>query len=211
MSQTINRLFDNAERATQAAHELRNNRLYPFEQVHVFTRHGEAGAAASGGELSADEIVAMLMKAYVLKAHARNLAHRIQRGEVLVTVHAPFGAATTALDIFESHGAIGPGIAVDTRDQLKPWDVAAPCSSLLGLPVVLGNDQSFSRFWNVPALTRRGSTTSSKFGIPEISDSSGSYKGFLGLPLISHKAAPLSSMLGLPQLTKSRPRQARAR
>jgi hypothetical protein len=208
MSQTINRLFDNPERAAQAAHELRTNRLYPFEQVHVFTRHGEAGAAAGAGELSVDAIVAMLMKAYVLKAHARNLAHRIQRGEVLVTVHAPFGSATTALEIFDSHGAIGPGVAADDGDRLKPWDDAAPCSSLLGLPVVLGNDQSFSRFWNVPALTKHGSTTSSAFGIPETTDSSGSYKGFLGLPLISHRAAPLSSMLGLPQLTKSRSRSA---
>jgi hypothetical protein len=210
MSQTIHRLFDNPERAAQAAHELRTNRLYPFEQVHVFTRHGEAGAAGGAVELSADAIVAMLMKAYVLKAHARTLAHRIQRGETLVTVHAPFGSATTALEIFEDHGAIDPGVA-DTGDRLRPWDDAAPCSSLLGLPVMLSNDQSFSRFWNVPALTKKGLPTSSTFGIPEITDSSVPYKGFLGLPLISHKAAPLSSMLGLPQLIQSRPRQARPR
>jgi hypothetical protein len=207
MSQTINRLFDNPERAAQAAHELRNNRLYPFDDVHVFTSRGAAGSAADAGELSADAIVALLMKAYVLKAHARKLAERIRRGEVLVTVHAPFGAATTALEIFESHGAIDPGVA-DAGDRLKPWDDAAPWSSVLGLPVLLKNEHSFSRFWNVPALTKRGSTTSSAFGIPETTDSSGHYKGFLGLPLISHRAAPLSSMLGLPQLTKSRSRPA---
>jgi hypothetical protein len=205
MSQTISRLFDSAERAAQAAHALRTHHDTPFADVHVFTRHGEAGAGQAGGELPADAIVALLMKNYVPKAQAKVLAQGIQRGGALVTVHALFGSAGTAIEVLENHDPIDSGV-VETRDKLAPWDDAAPLSSVVGLPPLLSNDSTFSRFWNVPVLTKRGSTLCSKIGLSEVSASSGPYRGVLGSSLISHKATPLSSMLGLPLLKASRRR-----
>jgi hypothetical protein len=206
MSQTINRLFDSPERAAQAAHALRTHHDTPFADVYVVTSRGAADAAPSGGDLSAEAIVALLMKNYVHKSHAKVLADGIRRGGTLVTVHALFGSAGTAIEVLESHGPIDAGVP-DTSDRLNPWDDAAPLSSVLNFPPLLSNDATFSRFWNVPVLTKRGSTLFSKFGMPEISGSSGPYKGVLGQSLISHKATPLSSMLGLPVLKPSRRRR----
>lgn len=195
MSQTIHRMYDSEQRAHAAAHELRTNRYLAMPDVHVF---------AAGGESSGEAIVAALMKAYILKAHARVLAQHIQRGGTLVTVHAPFGSGSTAVEILDSHGPIESGVP-DFKGDGTPWDEAAPCSSLLGMPVLLKDSATFSRFWNVPPLSKRPTTTGSALGIPEISATSGPFSGTFGMGLISHKATILSSMLGLPVLKKARP------
>ncbi len=207
MSQTINRMFDSPDSANRAARELESQGFSSFTEVYVFDRYGAAGAGAGRAELSSEEIVASLMRGYVLKAHAKIFAEGIKRGGALVTVHAPFGAAATVVEILDRHRPIDSGVA-DFKENLPAWDEAAPCSSLLGLRVLLADNATFSRFWNVPALLKRGSTTFSAFGFAETLNTSGSYRGLLGQRLISNKATMLSSMLGLPVLTKPRPGRA---
>ena len=194
MSQAIHRMYDSHERATRAAAELAADRFGRFTEVFVCSQ-------AAGSGASADEIVASLMKAHVLKAHARVYAERVLRGQALVTVHAPFGAALTALNMLQRHGPADSGVA-DAMEPYLPWDEGTPLSNLLGLRVLLADSDTFSRFWNVPALSRQGATTSSALGLPELSASRGPFTGTFGLSLISHKATPLSSLLGLPVLKK---------
>ena len=193
MSQTIHRMYSSLERANLAADALRASRFERFDEVHVVGHKSEGDAA------SADAIVAALMKAYVLKGHARVLAEGIRRGGTLVTVHAHFGTADAALAILERHGPIDSGLS-EAADRPPAWDEAAPCSSLLHMPVLLADSATFSRFWNVPPLLKSGATTSSALGLPEATVSSRPFTGSFGLALISHKATILSSMLGLPVL-----------
>lgn len=193
MTQTIHRMYDSPERANLAADALRASRFERFDEVHVVGHSGDGDAA------STDVIVAALMKAYVLKAHARVLAEGIRRGGTLVTVHAHFGTADAALTILERHGPIDSGLP-EAVDRPLAWDEAAPCSSLLHMPVLLADNATFSRFWNVPPLLKSGATTSSVLGLPEATASSGPFTGSFGLALISDKATILSSLLGLPVL-----------
>ena len=201
MSQTINRLYDSPERAQKAAHELKTNRFIQFDEVHVVSPAD--GVVAGGTGATLDGVVNALMKAYVLKAHAKVFAPAILRGGAMVTVHAAFGAATTAIEILDKYRPIASGVP-DFSDPLVPWDDATPVSNVLGLPVLLNHDDSFSKFWSVPALSKHGRTTCSVMGLPEISKANGAYVGMMGMPLISHKATFLSSMLGLPVLMKGR-------
>jgi len=194
MSQTINRMYGSLERAQQAAHELRTNRFDRFDEVHVVSDRD-----ASGADASVDHIVAQLLKALVLKAHAEVFAEGIRRGGSLVTVHAPFGAAVAAIAILDGHGPIPSGVA-DPTDPPTPWDDAAPLSSALNLRVLLDDNDTFSRFWNLPVLVAGGTTTSSALGLPEISRSNGPFAGTFGIRLLSNNATILSSLLGLPVL-----------
>jgi hypothetical protein len=197
MTQTINRMYESLDQARQAAHDLQTHRFIRFTEVHV------VGPDAGGADASLDGIVQALMKAYVLKAHARVVAPAIQRGHALVTVHAPFGTATTAIWILDSHGPVDSGL-VETQDRPVPWDEATPCSNVMGLPVLAKHDDSFSRFWSLPELTRAGGTTCATLGLPELLSSDGPYTGLLGMPLLSSKGTVLSSMLGLPVLMSNR-------
>jgi len=197
MSQTIARLYDSAERANAAAHELRNNRIVVFDDVHVIS--GGAGASTDG-------IVEAITKALVLKAHARIYAQGVKLGGALVVVHAPFGCAVDAIEILQSHGPIESGVP-DGREAPIGWDDAAPCSSALHLRVLLDDSDSFSKFWNVPPLVKSGATTGSALGLTEVKPSRGPFSPTIGLPLLSNKASILSSMLGLPVLMNARARR----
>jgi hypothetical protein len=203
MSETINRMYDSDDRAIRAADELRQDRFNKFDYVYVFTRHRGRDSNAAGAEATTDDIVASMMKAYVLKANARVFAERVKQGRAMVTVHAPFGSAEAANRILDRYGPVDSGVP-QVSDRGELWDEAAPCSSALNLPVLLADSASFSRFWNVPMLVRSGATTCSSLGIRELTDSSRPFTGTFGLPLISNKATPLSSLLGLPLLTKPR-------
>jgi BCD family chlorophyll transporter-like MFS transporter len=208
MTQTINRMYNSYESAAKAAEELRTNRFIRFPDVFVTDRNGRADPQASGAELSVDEIMAALMKAYVLKADAKVYAQRIKQGSALLTVHAQFGSMATALRLLDRHKSVDSGVP-DPEYVAVPWDEAAPCSSALQLPVLLDDSMTFSRFWGVPALTKKGSTSGSCLGLPEVSDGSRPFTGTFGMALISNKPTILSSALGLPVLTKSKSSSAR--
>ena len=196
MTQTITRMYDSADRANAAAHDLRHNRVFMFEDVHVI---------AAGPGANPDGIVDAITKAMVLKAHARVFAEGVKRGSGLVVVHAPFGCAEEALNILARHGPIDSGVP-DDREPPIVWDEAAPLSSAFHFPVLMKDSATFSSFWNVPPLLRGGRTTGAGLGLPEIKASRGPYAPTIGLPLLSSKASPLSSMLGLPLLTKAKSR-----
>ncbi len=202
MSQTIIRMYATPRQASDAAHALRTNRGLRFSDVHIMAPSGpvEPGTDAAGPPLSVEDIAEGLMKTYVLKAHATVLAEGIHRGGTTVTVHAPFGSGGTAVRILDKHGPIDAGIA-DDADPPMPWDEAAPLSSMLGIPTLLPGSASFSRFWNLPALSGHGQTVGTWLGIPEIRAQHGPYKGVLGATLLSDKPAPLSSAIGLKTLT----------
>lgn len=199
MSQMIGRMYSSPERAAQAVEALRDNEIRNFEDV--FTISGTAGAGPT--PRSADAIMADLLAAYVVKSQARVYAQGIQQGGTLVVVHASFGTAVVAIDIMESFGPIDSGI-VEFSEPLRPWDEATPISCALQLPVLLPDNYTFARFWNVPPLSKKPATTFSFFGLPEVSASRGPFGGTFGMKLLSNKAAPLSSMLGLPALLQSR-------
>jgi hypothetical protein len=205
MSQTIARMYETHERAEQAAHELRTNRFVQFSDVFVFARHGGHGAGTAGAESTPDGVVARLMSAHVLKAHAKGYAAGILRGGSLVVVHAPFGCGAEATNILESHDPIDSGVP-EARESVVGWDDAAPCSSALHMRVLLDDSATFSRFWNVPPLVKSAATTSSALGLPEASPSKGPFAGTFGMSMISNKATIFSSMLGLPVLSKPKSR-----
>ncbi len=199
MSQMIGRMYSSPERAAQAVAELRDNEIRDFEDVFIIS--GTVGAGAP--PRSTDAIMADLLAAYVVKSQARVYAQGIQRGGTLVVVHASFGTAVVAIDIMDALGPIDSGIA-DFSEPLRPWDEATPISCALQLPVLLPDNYTFARFWNVPPLSKKPATTFSFFGWPEVSASRGPFGGTFGMKLLSNKAAPLSSMLGLPALLQSR-------
>jgi hypothetical protein len=199
MSQTINRMYASAQQANAAADALRNYRFRRYDEIHVVTRFAGADDANPRSE---DDIVATLMKAYVLKYHARVFARKIAQGSAMVTVHAPFGTAADATNVLDGFDPIDSGV-VESRDTLTPWDDAAPCSSAFMLPTLLPDSATFSKYWNVPPLTKRAATTFSALGLPETTNSSGPYSATLPMPLLSGKGTFLSSMLGLPVLTSA--------
>lgn len=194
MSQTISRMYASHDQALKVAHDLRTHRLDRFESVHVVSRDDDPNAGA-------DAIAASIMKGYVLKSHAKVYAEGIRRGGALVTVHAPFGTAVAAMQILDQHGPIDAGVA-EPEDRLPAWDDATPVSSALRIPVLLPDNATFARFWNIPALAKRPRTSSEALGIRELSQSSGAFTGTFGMALLSNKATPLSSMFGLPVLKK---------
>jgi hypothetical protein len=192
MSQTIHRMYGTDERAATAAAALEED---GYQDVLLFTRPGL-------GNLSTEGIVAALMNGNILKAHALVLAHGIQQGGALVTVHAPFGGAVAAAERLDSFGPIDSGVTL-AQDRLPGWDEAAPCSSAFGWRVLLDDSDTFSRFWNLPALAKKPTTTCANLGIPELKDSAGPYKPTIPMALLSNKPTFLSSMLGLPVLIGS--------
>ncbi len=203
MSQTINRMYDSFERASAAAEALLSHRLTRFTLVHVVGPHGRTAPAQGQAALSYDDIVNELMKAYVLRAHAKVLAKGIERGNSVVTVHAAFGTAVDAIETLEAHGPIDSGLAEPTWPA-HAWDDAAPLSSLFGGIAVRSKDPTpFATFWSLPTLVAKGRTTFSGWGLPELSSSAAPLSSSLGLPLLSNKAAPLSGLIGLPLLAKS--------
>lgn len=193
MSQTINRMYDSIDRANNAAWALR---VEHYDDVHVF------GGSAHAG-LSADELTTQMAKARVLKSEARVYAARVKQGHALVCVHAPFGMADAAMTVLQRFSPIDSGVPDAPLDRLL-WDEAAPISSAFRWRVLLDDSATFSRFWNVAPLLKRGATTSSSLGLPESQGSRGPFGGTFPLPLLSSKGTMLSSMLGLPLLSKRR-------
>jgi hypothetical protein len=198
MSQNINRLYDSLERANEAAQALKTHRFDRFDEVFVIT-----GRDASGAALSTDQIVAELLKAFVLKSHAKIYAEGIKSGATLVAVHAYFGTAVSATNLLDSFGPIPSGVE-EVSDRLPEWDEAAPISSVLHMPTLVSSDNSFSKFWSLPILLKRGATTFSALGLSELTQSKGPFTGTFPLQLLAKSGPFLSSMIGLPLLLGAR-------
>jgi hypothetical protein len=194
MSQTITRLYGSHQHAVDAVNELRK---YGFgdEDIHVV---GGNGATT----MSLAEVAAAIMKGYVLKSEAMVYAEGVRRGGTLVTVHAPIGTAGRVIRILDSFAPTESGVAEPPGDFVT-WDEAAPLSSALHFRTLLDDSATFSRFWNVPVLTKGRASLSAALGMPELKEA-GPMQSSFGLPLLSDNPAPLSSLLHLPLLKGGR-------
>jgi len=181
MTQTVSRLFDNPASAQAAAAKLKS---HAFTTVHVVS--------------AGDGVAGKLSAAKILPSHAAVFSDRIGSGATLVSVQAQLGTAQAAIDILRSFGPIDSGLA--NPDATIAPDDPAPLSDILGFPTLVSNDDSFSRFWGLPLLSK----SAPSFGSGAAPVASKPFNGTFGIPMISTKAAPFSSMLGLPTLTGGR-------
>jgi hypothetical protein len=187
MSQTINRMYGSYEHAKAAYAELAKNR---YKEIHLVGY--EAGAAPP----AFDDIVASIMKGYVVKAEAKIYAQGVHNGGSLVTVHAPFGTARRAQWILNKYEPIKSGIP-DTVFAKRSWDEAAPISSALNMPVLMDHTASFSEFWNLPLLVTKPYS-------PKFTKNASPFSSVFGMPVLSKNATVFSSFLGIPVLSKDR-------
>jgi len=182
-------MYASAQQATDAAAQLK---LHGFtdDQINVVT--------AANASSDAGAIAVQIMKGYVLKARAQVYAEGVRRGAALVSVLAPFGTGGQATQILDDFGPTDSGVA-EVVDSARLWDDAAPISSALRIPALVKGDPTFSGFWSMPVLSKKGRTLCSLLGLPEVSDSGKTTFG----SLLTSSATTFSSKLGLPLLLSS--------
>jgi hypothetical protein len=180
-------MYASAQQATDAVAELK---------VHGFTDDQISLVTPANAGSDLDGIAAKIMAGYVLKAYARIYAEGIKRGAALVSVLAPFGMGVAATEALDSFGPIDSGVK-QVADAATPWDDATPISSALRIPAIVKGDPTFSGFFSMPVLGRKGRTLCSLLGIPEIS---GPGKPTFDSNLLTNPGMSLSSKLGLPLL-----------
>ena len=186
MIHPVTRVYASAQQATEAAAQLKASG-FTDDLVTLIT---PANAAST-----ADGIATQIMAGYVLKARAKIHAEEIKRGASLVSVQAPFGMGGAASDILDSFAPV-ESAAAEGSDTTMRWDDAAPISSALRIPAIVDGDPTFSGFWSMPVLSKRGRTLCSLLGLPEVS---GSGKTTFG-GLLTSSSLSFSSKLGLPLL-----------
>ena len=200
MSQVISRMYASHEAATRAVAELKD---YGFAHVHLVAGAGGGKAGNGVSDRSHDEIVAAIMKGHVLKADARVYAAGVARGGTLVTVRAPFGSAVQAMQVMNEFDPIDSGVP-DPQYPGAGWNDESPMSSLLHMPVLLDDSQTFSRFWNVRPLIDSHRSVSSCLGLPSLANASLALSQVMGFPLLASNATHVSSLFHLPLLLRSR-------
>jgi hypothetical protein len=188
----IVRLFDSAAKASAALAKLADWGFLDSD-ISVVSPSGTGHTAAASGE---DPIVSQITSAMVLRSHARTLANGVRRGGTLVIVRAPFGTGGIAANILDRAGPVDSGVP-DAAARKPAWDDAAPLSSALWAPTLVDSDDSFSRFWGLPLLTRWQRTLCSALGMGELASPDFS---LFGTPALTRNPSPLSSTLGLPVL-----------
>ncbi len=93
--QTLSRLYTTQGQATGAVNQLVYNR-FSAETIFVFGPPGSRGAGALAEGATTDDITTAIMRAYVLKSHARIYADCVAGGAILVVVHAALVRAAHA-------------------------------------------------------------------------------------------------------------------
>jgi hypothetical protein len=194
MSSTITRHYGTSEQAAAAVKEL-EGRGFTAESIAVIGPSGDAAAS--------------LRKAGVAPSAAKAYAEAMTRGGTTVTVRAPFGSASLAIEMMEKFNPTDLGIDDTYRAS---YEFGAAFSSLLGLPVLSSNPTPLSSAIGMPALSydqdsntrlmRDPGPLSGLFGLPLLSRNRPKTSSF-GLPLLSGNATPLSSMLGLKVLSRN--------
>jgi hypothetical protein len=200
MSQVVSRMYGSHEAATRAVAELKD---YGFAHVNLVAGAGDGKAGNGVSDRSHDEIVAAIMKGHVLKADARVYAAGVARGGTLVSVRAPFGSAVQAMQVMNEFDPIDSGVP-DPAYPGELWNDESPMSSLLHVPVLLDDSQTFSRFWNVRPLIDSHRSVSSCLGLPSLSKPSMAVSEVMGFPLLASNATHFSSLFHLPLLMRSR-------
>jgi hypothetical protein len=178
----ISSFFSSGEHAQAAIAALKRNGFRP-SLIRVVDN--------AGGPVAAET----LRTKGVPVARAPAYAARINAGDTLLIVEAPFGSAAIATRILQrAPGADAPPPPV-THEPYEE-DNAAPLSTAFGLPILSSDPIPFSRFWNMPVLSSPHAPEKS-FGMKLLSDDPVPLSSAIGMPVLSAKAAPLSSALGL--------------
>lgn len=207
MTQTICRMYANADKAKQAQDALKQRN---YQDVYLFTP--QCGGGTAEGLLDA------MLKVYVLKPNAKVYADRVKKGNALVVVHAPFSGGLKAETVLDSFDPVDSGVS-EPEVPSYAWDPKTPASSALHMATLTETKLPFEEFWNMPSLMRAGPFFKSFFGIPLLSKtaapmssafgipfftSSTPFSSAVGMSLLSKKKTPLSSAIGLPLLTRGR-------
>ena len=202
MTQTISRIYDNAEKAEAAVKELKRVGFADHAVSVVAPMH------------SAEAALPAITGSGVIASHATVYADALARGETLVSVRAPFGFAATATTILEKHRPTETGLGEQGYEQPPP-DPAAPLSSALGWSVLSDNPTPLSSALGLSTLSKNQrkqvrddelidnpAPLSRAFGLKLLSDRAAPLSSKFGWKLLSDNPAPLSSKLGMSPLSK---------
>ncbi len=192
--QTFNRLYADEAKARSAWEELKRR---GFADVYLFTPPRRAEGEAPAGD---DDLLASMLRAYIVRSDAAILARRVSEGASLVTVHAPFTGGVKAETVLQRHGPIDSGIPEPELPRYT-WDEESPFSSALRWPLLTKCEHPFEYVSGLPSLAKSGYAS----GAPVKPDRPAPFSSKLGMPLLSNNPAPFSSFFKIPLLIKSRP------
>ncbi|MCU0758396.1 MAG: general stress protein [Steroidobacteraceae bacterium] len=238
----IVRVYENAEAAERA---IRSLRRWGFEEERISliarkpsdspvpgTAMGlsDAGGGPRGpdplpvagrpegpeGGLDAERWIAELRRASIPRSQWASCLAAVQRGQVLLSLRAPFGTGGIAEDMLDEAGPV-PHAIEPYRRPLLPSHWAAPFSRILGLPVLIRPGRTTSDALGLPTVTRPGRTTSEAIGMPtlvrrrrfmlgepRLHDTAAPFSRAFGLPVLTRRGRTVGEALGLPELARSR-------
>ena len=150
-----------------------------------------------------EDLASRAVKAGVLLGD-KSAAHadHLRQGRTLLAVRAPFGRALQATDILDSHNPVA--VAGPAEGAQNPHvflsEMAAPLSSLLGLPVLSKTRTRPSRgdFLGLPTLSGNRSYLTGRLS------NFGRRTASMGVPLLSSNPAPMSSLFRMPVATRAK-------
>lgn len=189
MTEVASRLYSSAAAAEDAANALRRAG-YRAHELTILSKPDGSGAAAR------DALVAAAKAAGVFKARAGVLADGVLKGATAVVCRARFTNGAMVSDMLDARGPIDPGTpsgsvtASDTE--------AAPLSDILGLRVLGGRGDFFSRLFGLPTLSR------SKRASAKLMGQTGPYKPIIPMPLLSGTAGGYRPSIPMPLLAAGR-------
>jgi len=210
MTNTICRIYPNAQNAAAAVEELKEHRALA-ENIRV------VAPPAEGADNSLEAITKSIMDVYVLRSEAKVLAHAVQKGGTLVVVHAPFSTGLFATETLDAHGPIDSGLR-EPEQHVWLWDDAAPLSSTFRIGTKCDGAAPFSDFFSMKTLLEEKAADSNGlksiahlsanhpepfsafFGIATLSKSASPLSDTINFATISNNPTPLSSLLKLPTL-----------
>jgi hypothetical protein len=209
----IVRVYENAEAADRAVRSLRR---WGFEEERISRLALDRPAVTDDG-FDEPRWSRELQRAGIPRSQWPSCLQAVRRGQVLLSLRAPFGTGGTAEDMLDEAGPVRHAIE-PYRRPLLPSQWAAPFSSILGLPVLVRSGRTTSEGLGLPTVTRPGRTTSEAIGLPTLVrrrrfilgeprmlDTAAPFSRSFGLPVLTRRGRTLGEALGLPELMRSRP------
>jgi len=189
MTDTMVRVYANADDATAVAAKL---------AAKTFNYGVVSSVGPDGAALSRDQIIAALMKHWVLKSTAGKCADAMANGGAAVCVRAPFGAGVKAARILDSAPAVYDG-PPPPPTKVMLYDPAAPFSSMLQFPPLAHRTSTHGQIWNLGPLLA-ASKPSNFFRAALLLSNPAPLSSLLGLGTVIDAPAPLSRAIGAPVL-----------
>ena len=202
MSTIITRMYETYGDALSAVNDLKKNRIEDGD-IELFSKAPNEEAVPSESAAADGGMVAAITKIGVPASDAQAFAALVSQNHSLVVVQAPMGIAKKATTILDRNSPMAG--AVNRKEYYRSAsEPGAPLSSMFGWPVLITDATPFSRFWNMPAISRATSSPlSSWLGIPTIWSGRVGDRGWFGMPKLISKDATFSSLYNLPFKTKS--------